>query len=172
MARELSYKGFPQLADSTFILGYTNAQDTIASNRTSLSAMRVNWQLTKYGFEVGRYNIARESGESVIEQHAQLYDLLTDTKEKERADHYLSRTILWLSKLYEADHEKNKAKEVLQRFLTDFPHDTDTDYVTYQLGRLYEQDSQFPKAIELYKKIEKDQWRNKANQAIQRIGAI
>lgn len=172
MARELSYKGFPQLADSTFILGYTNAQDTISSYQASLSTMRVNWQLTKYGFEVGRYSIARESGELVIEQHAQLYDSLTDTKEKEKADHYLSRTILWLAKLYEGTHENNKAKEVLQRFVVDFPHDTDTDYATYQLGRLFEQDKQFPEAIELYQKIEKAQWRKKANQALQRIETI
>ncbi len=172
MARELSYKGFAQLADSTFILGYTYAQDTIANNQNSLPAMRVNWQLTKYGFEVGRYSIARESGELVLEQYTLLYDLLEIPKEKERARHYLSRTILWLAKLYEANDEVHKAQEILLRFLADFPHDTDIDYAEYQLARLYEQERQFPKAIELYQKVEHPQWRNKANKALHRLGNI
>ncbi len=164
MARELSYKGFEKLADSTFILGYTFVQGVIANNKNTLPAMRANWQLTKYGFEVGRFDIARDSGEDVLDTHGQIYNLLTTAKEKERADHYLSRTILWLAKLYETTREEEKAKRVLQRFVSDFPHDTDSDYATYQLGRLYEQEGQFQDAAESYRQIKKKQWRKKGRQ--------
>ncbi|HFD32416.1 MAG TPA: tetratricopeptide repeat protein [Gammaproteobacteria bacterium] len=172
MARELSYKGFGKLADSTFILGYTFALDTILNDKNTLAAMRANWQLTKYGFEVGRFDIASDSGKAVLDTHEQIYNSLTTAKEKERADHYLSRTLLWLAKLYATTREEEKAKQVLQRFVRDFPNDADSGYATYQLGRLYEQEGLLQDAAELYRQIKKKQWRTKADKALQRIGAL
>ena len=171
MARELSYKGFGKLADSTFILGYTFALDTIANDKNTLAAMRANWQLTKYGFEVGRFDIASDSGEDVIATHERIYNSLTTAKEKERADYYLSRTFLWLAKLYETTREEEKAKKFLQRFIRDFPDDADSDYATYQLGRLYEQEGRLKNSAELYRQIKKKLWRKKADKALRRIGA-
>lgn len=171
MARELSFKGFDQLADATFILGYTYVQDIIAKNGDSLEAMRANWQLTKYAYELDRRELARDAGESVVEQYANLQATLTGAKDKERAAHYLSRTYLWLAKIFENAGEQDRAKEVLQHFVAKFPADNDTDYAAYQLGRLYENDQQVDKAIELYQKVEKGQWKNKADQALKRNGA-
>jgi outer membrane protein assembly factor BamD (BamD/ComL family) len=171
MARELSYKGFDQLADATFIMGYTYAQDIIAKNSNTLDAMRVNWQLTKYAYEIGKIELAREAGESAVEQYEYLKASLSGAEEKEKADHYLSRTYLWLAKIYEDTDEKDRATEVLQQFVSKFPVDSDIDYAEYNLGRLYEDDKQIKKAIELYRKADKGQWKDKADLALKRIGA-
>jgi len=171
MARELHFKGFDQLADATFTLGYTYAQDSAIKNKNSLEAIRANWQLTKYAFDLGRHELARESGESVLEQHARLSDPLTSINEKERAGHYLSRTYLWLARIYDkTDNNPQKAREILQRFIEEFPEDSDIDYATYQLGRLYEGDQQVDKAVEIYQQIGKGQWKEKADHALHRIG--
>jgi hypothetical protein len=52
-----------------------------------------------------------------------------------------------------------------------FPVDSDIDYAEYNLGRLYEDDKQIKKAIELYRKADKGQWKDKADLALKRIGA-
>ena len=171
MARELAFKGFDQLADATFILGYTYAQDIIEENGDSLEAIRANWQLTKYAYELGRLELAREAGESVIERYASLKPTLTEAKDQKKADHYLSRTYLWLAKIFENDGQQDQAKEILQHFVVEFPADTDTDYALFQLGGLYEKDQQLSKAIELFQKVKKGQWKSKAELALKRYGA-
>jgi outer membrane protein assembly factor BamD (BamD/ComL family) len=171
MARELHFKGFDELADATFTLGYTYAQDSVIKNHDTLEAIRANWQLTKYAFNLGRYDLARESGESVLEQYALLSDLLTDINEKERAGHYLSRTYLWLARIYDkTDNNQIQARKILHRFISEFPEDSDIDYATYQLGLLYEKNQEVDKATALYQQIRKGQWKEKADHALYRIG--
>lgn len=170
MARELAYKGFDQLADATFMLGYTYAQDLIAKSTDPLEVMRTNWQLTKYAYELNRRDLARDAGESVIEHYANLAPTLTRAENKERAEHYLSRTYLWLAKVFEQDGQQDQAREVLHQFVDQFPADSDTDYALFQLGRLYEKDQQAGKAIEQFQKVDKGQWKSKAALALQRYG--
>lgn len=171
MARELAFKGFDQLADATFVLGYTYAQKIILEYGDSLEAMRANWQLTKYAYALGRLELARKAGESVIERYENLKPALTKVKDQEKADHYLSRSYLWLAKTFEKDGQQDQAKEILQHFVAEFPADTDTDYALFQLGELYEKDQQVSKAIELYEKVKKGQWKSKADLALKRYGA-
>lgn len=171
MARELAYKGFDQLADATFVLGYTYAQEIILENGESLEAMRANWQLTKYAYELGKLELAREAGESVIDRYINLQPALTEATDQKKADHYLSRTYLWLAKIFETDGQQNQAKEILQHFVAEFPADPDTDYALFQLGELYEKDQQVDKAIEQFQKVKKGQWKNKADLALKTYGA-
>ncbi len=171
MARELQHKGFDTLADATFTMGYTYAQEEIIANPNSLQAMRIYWQLCKYAYAIGRIDTARESGESVINLYSSVVEYLPDAKSKKRADHYLSRTYLWLAKIYAAEGRTDFAKEVLHNFVDEYPGDSDTDYAAFQLVQLYEDDLEVDNAAEQYKKVKKGQWREKAEKALMRMGA-
>ncbi len=171
MARELQHKGFDTLAEATFTMGYTYAQEEIIANSHSLQAMRIYWQLCKYAYEIGRIDTARESGESVVNLYSSLIEYLPDAKSKKRADHYLSRTYLWLAKIYAAEGKTNSAKDVLHNFVDEYPGDSDTDYAAFQLAKLYEDDLEIDNAATQYKKVKKGQWREKAEKALLRMGA-
>jgi TolA-binding protein len=171
MARDLQHKGFDTLAEATFTMGYTYAQEEIIANSHSLQAMRIYWQLCKYAYEIGRIDTALENGESVIGLYSSLIEYLPDAKSKKRADHYLSRTYLWLAKIYAAEGKTNSAKDVLRNFVDEYPGDSDTDYAAFQLAKLYEDDLEIENAATQYKKVKKGQWREKAEKALLRMGA-
>ncbi len=171
MARELQYKGFDVLAEATFTLGYTYAQEIILKTPHSMQAMRANWQLTKYAYELGKIDLARESGESVVAQHQFLQRTHMGMDSTKRADHYLSRTYLWLAKIYADEGKKKEAQDVLQHFVTEFPGDSDTSYAAFQLAEMYQQDLKPEKAIKHYKDVTKGRWKDKAAKALKRMGA-
>lgn len=169
VARDLYHKGYEELALATFALGYKNARERIQKDKAPLQTLRVYWQVTTYAVATDQFEIARHCGEKAIQIHAGLKDHIAGHEQQIKADHYLSRTMLWLAKVYERDNETERAQELLQGFVNEFPGDPDVDYATYQLGELYEKRSMPAEAAKSYRKIRKGQWQKKAEAALQRM---
>jgi outer membrane protein assembly factor BamD (BamD/ComL family) len=105
-----------------------------------------------------------------MEQYADLTDSLSDINDRERGGHYLAQTYLWLSRIYEkTDNNQEKARKILHRFLDEFPESSDIDYAAYQLGQLYEKIHQNNDAAIFYRRINKGQWKVKADHALHRL---
>ncbi|MBA3015629.1 MAG: hypothetical protein KKD63_06660 [Proteobacteria bacterium] len=165
LARDLHRKGFNELATATFTLGYTAATKIIEKNPQSIDAMRANWLITNYGVELGKHDIARKNGASVINQSQAIKaSALHSLKTKERADHFLSRTYLRLAEMNETNGEYAKAEAMLTLFIEEFPGDIDTDYARFTLGCLYEKDNKPTQAVEMFKGLTGSRWKEKARQ--------
>lgn len=166
LSRDLSRKGFDQLAAATFQLGHSAAIRVAEQQPNSLVAMRAKWQITKYASELGQDEIARKNGLQVLAQHKKMK---LKSAEKQRADHYLSRTYLWLAKNHERHEQYPQAKAMLSRFAEEFPTDRDSDYVKFELGRLHEETREFEKAAGFYRQIKAERWKKKALPRLQRM---
>lgn len=169
LARELEFKGYNQLADTTFVLGQNTAHDKLATLKKPLQKMRVHWQLTKYAYQTGQIEHAQTSGERVIELHEQFISGTPTEKHKKKADHYLSRSYLWLAKAYEDSGNTIGATTTLKKFLAEYPRDVDFEYATIELAQLYEKQKDPASAIPLYESVQKRQWKLKADQVLKRI---
>jgi len=172
LARDLFHKGYDELAFATFALGYKNAKERMQNEQDPLRILRVHWQITKYAFATDKLEIARQSGEKVIQIYAGLEGRIAGREQQTKADHYLSRTMLWLSKVYEKYEELVLARELLHNYVERFPGDPDVDYAIYQLANLYEKSNMSAEALKNYKKIKKGRWQKKAQAALQRMAKL
>nr|MBF0221618.1 tetratricopeptide repeat protein [Desulfobulbaceae bacterium] len=172
LARDLHRKGFGELADATFTLGVAAANKEIEKEPLTLTAMRANWLIAKYAVELGKFDIARQRGSSVIAQSNNSRTWLRSKKEKEREDHFLSRTYLNLAEINEAAEDYENAEEMLNRFVEEFADDVDADYARYKLGRLYEKINKKSEAAETYRKVRGGKWKENAAKRLLDIGGL
>lgn len=168
-SRDLKYKGYHQLADSTFILGYSSAQEELKSAESPIKKMRILWQVTKYAYQTGKIDLAKESGETVVMLYNELKAEKGFTKHQTKAGHYLSRTYLWLAKSYEDTGEILSAIALLEDFIAQFPQDADIEYATIQLAINYERLGDPISAAALYETVKNERWKDTATQALERI---
>lgn len=172
LARDLKRKGFGDLANSTFTLGVAAANEEIEKDPLALSAIRANWQIAKYAVEFEKFDIALERGASVIKQSKNEKSPLRSKQEKERSDHFLSRTYLNLAEIYESSDDFDNAEEMLNHFVDEFPGDVDADYAIYKLGCLYEKTNRKSEAAEIYRKLRGGNWKEKAAKRLLDIGGL
>jgi len=161
LARDLYHKGFEELANATFQLGYSAAVKAAENKNGTIEAARIRWQIAKYAAALEKYDIALENGNCVVNYCTQIdmHDLKRQSKRK--VDYYLSRTYLWMAKAYENKGDYPAARTVLDRFLQQYPTDKDVDYVRFELCRLYEETLNYEKAAAMLDKIKDPVLRNK-----------
>lgn len=162
LARDLYHKGFDQLASSTFHLGRSAALKIAREAPESAESLRAYWQITKYASELEHYDIARESGLTMLNLGKKTSLRHSNTSNLDATDYYRSQTYLWLAKGYAHDEKLDQAKNLLSHFIKEFPAADDADYARVELGHLYEKTGEPNKARSLYAQIKSQRWRTRA----------
>jgi tetratricopeptide (TPR) repeat protein len=165
-SRDLKWKGWDELAESTFKLGLTKANTRIGEAPEMIDELKVRWNIVKYAHAHGHTEIADKHGNKILTMTDAGVHTLTSKRERSKAKYIRGQIRLWLAKSSASNSQLAETESHLLNFISENPNDSDIDYAWFQLGRSYELNNRTEDALSSYRKAKHGIWQKKANQRI------
>jgi len=165
-SRDLKWKGWDELAESTFNLGMAKAAKRIDEAPEMIDELKVRWNIVKYAHAHGHTEIADKHSNKILTMTDTGVHTLPSKKERSKAKYIRGQIHLWLAKSSASNSQLVETESHLMDFISENPNDSDIDYAWFQLGRSYELNNRTEDALISYRNAKRGIWHKNANQRI------
>jgi outer membrane protein assembly factor BamD (BamD/ComL family) len=168
-SRDIKWKGWDELANSTFNLGMAKAVARIDDAPDLIDELKIRWSIVKYAHALGNTDIADKHSNIILTMTDNGDHALPTKKERTKAKYIRGQIHLWLAKSSASNSQLAETESHLLNFISENPNDSDIDYAWFQLGRSYELNNRSEDAINSYRKAKQGIWSNKSKQRIEEL---
>lgn len=117
LARDLKDKGYTELANATFDLGVSRANQIVSNFPDSYQALKARWLCQKYGYGLGKFDFIETHASETMILIEKLRSLGAEQEVKSKIDYVESQTFLYLAEIAKYNEEPLIASNYLLKFL-------------------------------------------------------